>query len=59
MEKDKEMRSAEADIDEKIDQEALYKLTELEKEQERFRKELKMTSDPSEQKRILAELEQI
>lgn len=35
------MRSAEADIDEKIDEEALYKLTELEKEQERFRKELK------------------
>lgn len=59
MEKEKEIRSAEVEIDERIDKEALYKLQELEKEQARFRKELADCTDPEEQKRLLSELEQI
>jgi hypothetical protein len=57
MEKEKEMRSAETQIDERIDQEALYKLQELEKEQARFRMELRNATDPMEQKRLISELE--
>lgn len=59
MEKEKELRSAEADIDEQIDKDALYKLNALEQEQTRFREQLKSASDPAEQKRLLNELEQI
>lgn len=57
MEKEKELRSAEADIDEQIDKEAMYKLNALEQEQARFREQLKFAKDPMEQKRLLNELE--